>query len=657
MPAQTDLAMIAEENKPLVRKIFNTVKHRIGYYADHVIFNGARVMDSDTVSIVMCTHKRIAQTLFGLRQIAKSAHTNLQVVLVDDSIDTFIEDQHLRAFPFRIDYIKINNSTRDWLNPCVNYNIGFAYAKGEYIMIQNPEVFHIGDVISHVRSNCCVDRYLVFNVIASRNYTSNDAIYALEAAGALTQGNLQSLFADHNNFKWYQHSIKRPRNLHFLTAIHRLNLEKLKQPFDYDFAMGLWYDDSEFIYRIQNLLHLNIFNIDDATTKLMGCHLHHDTVRINMGDAEYKKAIALNTFIFKNKVTQFERTQHWIYNYLSVKPHVSFATNPTFVFIQQKYSYAQANQRYYRKLAMSIHNIVSASGYKTGISDTDIYDNPGKMVTAFSPESIFVITALDFGSLYYRVGRGAYTFEHLNQIFKKINYVVIWQEVLDSDCSIVGYEKRPGSDEYTQQFFTNSKLNIVSNQISLAALSTFGIRHNFYSLLGGYSEVNGYIPFENTSRTKSTDVIIYGTLDETYLHRNSIIEELTKINRLNNNKYNIVVTDNISDGVLDDHLLDSKIVVHIPSYPRLVHMPWAKISYLFARKVFCIIEENDEMYTNPEFSHIPYFRHGDTQDLYNKIGDYIQHPLKREQVVDKNYEYIKTYSNLDTTISNAIGSL
>ena len=652
MQTQSALADLVENNKRLIQKIYNTVKHRIHYYVNHTVINDARAIDSDTVSIVMTTHDSVAQTLFSLRQIARSAHINIQVVLVDDSIEAF-DEKHLRALPYRIDYVKINNKTRDWVNACVNYNIGFTFVKGAYVIIQNPMVVHIGDVIRYTRLNCSEGKYLVFNVIASHSYASNDAIYAKGEASPLTPDSLAPLFASRDEFKWYQHADKRPHNFHFLTAIHTNDLAKLNAGFDYDLAMGHWYNDTEFIYRIQHVLGLEIVNAWGD----MGCHLYCNT---KQSDAEhshsstYKKAIALNAHISKHKISHFEQTKVWPADYLAQVLGTSIAPDPTFVFMVHEN--VQCYAKYYHNVTMSIHNVLKTCGYKTICQSRDIYKDLPKMLAGYTPNQIYVLNPFDF-SYFCMLPYYGLDYSSITSVLQKINYIVIWQEVLTSDYRVVGYPPLKGFDEYIRQFFGNSKLNLISNKTSLDSLISFNIHHNFYTTVSGYSEINGLVPFDNMPIEKTIDVLVYGSIHTEYIYRSQIIEQLQDINKSNGNKYTMVFAEQIHDDDLDWHLRRARIVVHIPSFPALVHMPWAKIAYLQVRGVFFIIEENDELYTKSDYAHIPFYKHSDSQGLYEKIGYYLQHPEEVKTIVEKNSNYIKVHSNLDVLIPNLIKTI
>jgi hypothetical protein len=271
-------------------------------------------MDKETVSIVMTTHKRIKQTIFTLDTIASSSCQNVQVIIVDDSGSDYIDDKDLSGYKFRIDYMKIRPENRVWTNPCVNYNIGFSRVQGQYVIIQNAEVCHVGDVVNFVHKNCTEGKYHVFDVVNTGSYYSNEQLYHIFSNNKFNIIDLNELIKS-NGFIWYQHRVFRPKNYHFLTAIHINDLIKINNGFDYDFSLGRWYDDDEFVFRIEHVLKLQIINVDQQNDDiLMGIHQHHETVTLSTTKSEYKKSIKVNKEILNKKIKNFNKNGIWVYS-------------------------------------------------------------------------------------------------------------------------------------------------------------------------------------------------------------------------------------------------------------------------------------------------------------------------------------------------------
>jgi hypothetical protein len=246
--------------------IKDKVKRKDENMYSHYIIHNNHVIDENTITIVMTSSNRSEQTYFTLKTIANSIYKNVQIIIVDDSDKDPISVDRLKEFPFYIDFIVINRKNKEWVNPCVNYNIGFSYIKGSKIIIQNAEVFHIGDIISFVNETVVLNHYYVFDVKSSLNYDTNKILY--ETPNITTEiYNNQSLFSG-----WYQHKSVN-KKFHYLTALSTETFSKIKE-FSYDHTMGIAYDDDDFLLKIINEK-INIINIFNEDYFIGGIHLFH----------------------------------------------------------------------------------------------------------------------------------------------------------------------------------------------------------------------------------------------------------------------------------------------------------------------------------------------------------------------------------------------
>jgi hypothetical protein len=213
----------------------------------------------------MTTHNRQEQTLYTLNSFKNSIYKDIEVIIVDDSTKGYLTSNNFNEFTFKIIYIKIDNSKKTWINPCVNYNIGFQEVTSHIVIIQNAEVCHCGDVIKYAIENVSNQSYLVYDVCAIPSLEENHIFYKTNLEyNKISRG-----------YQWYQHIHARNANYHFLTAITSENLGKLNG-FDIEFAAGTCYDDDEFIFRIKNLLQLTIINVINENTHLLGIHQWHE---------------------------------------------------------------------------------------------------------------------------------------------------------------------------------------------------------------------------------------------------------------------------------------------------------------------------------------------------------------------------------------------
>ena len=234
--------------------------------------------------------------------------------------------------------------------------------------------------------------------------------------------------------------------------------------------------------------------------------------------------------------------------------------------------------------------------------------------------------------------------EKIYEFLLKVDYIILWQEILTDDFRVIGYGDRLYNRDFSLFFFRNAKHIWSSNLISLNILKKHDIDHCSYNIITGYSAINRIIPFD-TNSNKSIDIFIYGTLNKKYTYRQNMIDCIVKGNQYG---YNIVIREAYGDK-LDQYLKASKIVVHVPSYEGLEHMPWPKITYLQARKVMFIVEENAELYqANLEDIIVSY---NGVDDLYMKVGMYINDSYK---VIERNYGYIKGKMDMDKEIPKKI---
>jgi GT2 family glycosyltransferase len=210
------------------------------------------------VSIVTAYHNRKKLFLKTLESIEKSQYKDIEVIVVDDgSSDEHRLEDILPKYPF-LKLIRLENKDKWYVNPCVPYNVGFKEAKGDIIIIQNPECYHFHDVISYAVENLKKEDYFSFSCYSlDRDSTEN-------IDSTLTRSFIvnKSITSDGDN-GWYNHSLYRPVGYHFCSAIHKENLDDLGG-FDERYADGIAFDDNELLVRI-NKKGLKIKIIDTHT--------------------------------------------------------------------------------------------------------------------------------------------------------------------------------------------------------------------------------------------------------------------------------------------------------------------------------------------------------------------------------------------------------
>jgi hypothetical protein len=231
-----------------------------------------------SLTIVSTVNNRSNQTYFSLKTwnyVAKICGIKFQYILVEDSKNDILSIPILNSDIYNnleITYIYINNKT--WINPCINYNIGFKFIKSDKVVITNPEVCIFGNIYPIIQDNLKNDNYLVFDVFEMGNghclENTNDDLVK-NCGNNLEYKTIEKYISDKKTHVLQGRKLN--RNLHFLTCITHSNLKKM-EGFDEDYAMGIAYDDDSFLNKIQ-FLNINIVNIFHDIHKILGIHQWH----------------------------------------------------------------------------------------------------------------------------------------------------------------------------------------------------------------------------------------------------------------------------------------------------------------------------------------------------------------------------------------------
>ena len=288
---------LLKRNIHLLSSLRNMVETSNEHYTHNVI--NEKEITENTISIVMTSHERSKQVYFTLKTINDCNFKDIQVIIVDDSINDSIHIDKLKEYNIHIEFISINRHIKYWANPCINYNIGFKYIKGNKVIIQNGEVCYIGDVLEYIRY-ILDDKYYVFDVKASSNFDTNDIIYSSYLNTDIYDKNIWS--------QWYQHFTERNVNYHFLTALTKKTFDKIGG-FSYDYSFGSCYDDDDFLLKIQ-VNNITIVNVNHTMNYIGGIHLYHGyTVNITNTDAYSKPQ---NIDLFHKKRNYIMRTGKYL---------------------------------------------------------------------------------------------------------------------------------------------------------------------------------------------------------------------------------------------------------------------------------------------------------------------------------------------------------
>lgn len=233
------------------------------------------VKNNIDISIVMTTNNRSIQTLFTLKIINKKSidkNITVQIIIIDDSQTDLIDIYQLKELTnLQIDYIKINNEKKNWINPCVNYNIGFEFVKGNKIIIQNAEVCHVGNILSYVNTNVTDNNYYIFDVKSIADFKYNNVLYDLYFKDNTCMDNI-NIYNNNLYNAWYQYK-NRNYMMHFLSALSKKTFDKIKN-FDNNYKYATDYDDNDFILKIVslNIKCINVFHDENNIGGIHQCH-------------------------------------------------------------------------------------------------------------------------------------------------------------------------------------------------------------------------------------------------------------------------------------------------------------------------------------------------------------------------------------------------
>lgn len=234
-------------------------------------------MSSLKISIVMACYNRRDQLKITLNSIALSKHKNFEIIIVDDlsdesqRIDDIVKDFHTNH-GFNIRLFRTTKELKTYINPCVPYNIALSQidTNSDIVIIQNPEVCHIGDVMSYITTHLKLNDYLTFSCYGLANTqqnndinnilndkTLNDIMVIEKTIIEKTKEFISSkpnksggTYFHTNDPSGWLNNASHFRPYHYLCAMWKSDLVK-HGGFDNDYADGLCFDDDDFLKRVE----------------------------------------------------------------------------------------------------------------------------------------------------------------------------------------------------------------------------------------------------------------------------------------------------------------------------------------------------------------------------------------------------------------------
>lgn len=266
------------------------------------------------VSIIMAYHNRkrqVIRTLDGFQNNYFDKY-NFEVIIVDDnSSERHKLHDILSNYKFPLQYIVISEEEKqNYVNPCIVFNKGFSLATGQIVMIQNPECYHVGDLLAYafkmqdneyVNFSCyTVNSFELTNELFSGESHDNTKILA-----TINDQNFSSRNEKLLGTIWYNHPLYKPVNFHFCSIIYKCKLD-LIGGFDKRYGDGYCFDDAEFLLSIQHILKLNVKTISPNTNDFVIHQFHERGSSFNIDLAPDSNVIKQkwlkNKALYENKI-------------------------------------------------------------------------------------------------------------------------------------------------------------------------------------------------------------------------------------------------------------------------------------------------------------------------------------------------------------------
>lgn len=246
---------------------------------------------SKKISIIMGYYNRktlLINTLNKFSELYKDY--NFEVVIADDnSNDNNKLDNIIHNYNFKIILLKVLD--KNWINPCVAYNLAISHISPdtEFVIIQNPEIYHFTNMLDIVLKELKEGLYLTFPVFSSfnnkqtNNYISKSDDEFKKFFLNMGEGHDKQICVNKITGEqiglWYNHPIYRPKNFHFLSGIHINDLKKIGG-FDNEFKDGVWFDDDELLLRISKICKIKSINTKINNDIILGLHQYHTSMTV-----------------------------------------------------------------------------------------------------------------------------------------------------------------------------------------------------------------------------------------------------------------------------------------------------------------------------------------------------------------------------------------
>jgi hypothetical protein len=280
----------------------------------------------DKISIVMTYFNRINQLKNTLQTIEESKYPKnlIEVICYDDGSEIEPLVLNLSKYSYNIKIIYCNkDKNKNIINPTHAYNDAFKYITGEYIIIQNSECMHIGDIISYTYENLknCKNTLISFPCWATGNEKISNEVFQ----NRFNTNNLKNIINNKwrllKNYPeelkgWYNEKMIRPECLHFCNALHTESFRKLGL-FDTKFEKILGFDDNDYCKRALLYHNFNII-IPDHNYKLLSIHQYHGKYNKPRPYDLFKRSLLEYNIIKNYKINKFHKNELLKYNIIEL---------------------------------------------------------------------------------------------------------------------------------------------------------------------------------------------------------------------------------------------------------------------------------------------------------------------------------------------------
>ena len=406
---------------------------------------------------------------------------------------------------------------------------------------------------------------------------------------------------------------------------------------------------------ILNLSNKYLYKINEALYNLITTK--NDYSIIIKKNKYMLKIIENNTFLEKNKYTEYFNNDYILNN----NDNKIKIINKNIIFFDIKNTSSGFN--YYMVNMKKYYNIIKMK-YNTNYREISLNckDNFNKSdikkYLDFTENDIFMlddltITVLIISHLHIKNVR-----DDIEYFINNAKYIICFSEIfITSDLHFTGC--CVNNKEFVKLLFTKSITNLILNTVNLYYMYKNNIYNHIYFPSYGHSEINNICSnnIDNLiNKEYDIDVLFYGN----YLNNKGNVISKHRYDTINNIKsyseQNNIIFKSYSYlyDEKDIILSKTKIVIHIAPTKNFHVFSWAKAVELMAKKIFFIVEDNEELYLKNIENIIPHYDRNNINDLYDKINYYLNNDHEREKSIELCYNYIKKKYDMDYFVINLL---